>query len=804
MRRIFVLGFFAFLPVLFAACASDERPVLNISALTGITPGIEFDRVVTDLIVNVQGSERSIARAESVAVQGLSYARGFGIAEFSDLPAGDYTVRVTLRYKGRDLVVQRRSFYFGDLNLSVRVVLDRDCIDVACPGAGGSPALSACLQGICVDPRCDPADATTHSYCSTVEFCGPSSECDAVASCATNNCIGNFCITEPITSGPEACADGLWCNPTATTDACQPIPTEVVGDGGTPADLGVCGLVCFVEGNECVTGYWECASGTPVCTGFVFQPSGTSCDEGVCDGAGNCGPEPTSMLTVTPMALAMLEHSNEEERDLTIRVTSSATESVPLEIRSTTPTICTVSADSMARTTITPSEFGEDIALGVMPVDDDVLTGGRDCQIAITLDGVMTTRSVRIVDTDVVRAPIEDLEELTATSGLGQGQFLSIDPTGDNVAFSWDVATVERAASSNTVIVTWNRVANSVAIVGKVGDELPNASSYSPTLGPDGWLAYLSYASNLVDEGETTTENSEDLDVFVEQIGVAGSRRRIPYAIAGERRIPTALPIFARTSPVLLYTQTVDGLTQVFTLDLATNTTELQSADELGVAFDGDSVSLGISENGRFVSFVSTAGPDGPFIGDDAGYRGFIRDRMTGELVMLSDSAIGDVDSFLNSAVSGYIRDDGQFLVAVDGPLAAGDTNDVNDVYAVAPFATPIAITPLLSAFAAPETITVRPGYFANGRIASYSTSDFAGIRETKARRAAFWGVVTDEVTGITRIVGESFVDEATVLDSPSGLAAVSQNALFMAFVDSTIDPGTGEILMSIHLTGGF
>jgi hypothetical protein len=131
--------------------------------------------------------------------------------------------------------------------------------------------------------------------------------------------------------------------------------------------------------------------------------------------------------------------------------------------------------------------------------------------------------------------------------------------------------------------------------------------------------------------------------------------------------------------------QTVGGLTQVFTLDLATNTTELQSADDLGAAFEGNSVSLGISENGRFVTFVSTAGPDGPFTGDDAGYRGFIRDRMTGELVMLSDSAIGDVDSFLTTAVSGYIRDDGQLLVAVDGALAAGDTNDVGDVYVVAP-----------------------------------------------------------------------------------------------------------------------
>jgi hypothetical protein len=293
MRRLFVSIFLAFLPVLFAACASDERPVLNISALTGIVPGIEFDRVVTELVVNVQGSERSVARAESVATPGLSYARGFDIAEFPGLPAGEYTVRVTLRSKGRDVVVQRRSFRFGELDLSVRVVLDRDCIDVACPGAGGSAALSACLQGICVDPRCDPADASTHQYCSTVEFCGPSSECDAVAACATNNCIGNFCITESLASGPNACAEGLWCNPAATGDACQSIPTEAVGDGGAPADLGVCGLVCFVDGNECLTGYWECASGTPVCTGFVFEPSGTSCDDGVCDGAGNCGPAST-------------------------------------------------------------------------------------------------------------------------------------------------------------------------------------------------------------------------------------------------------------------------------------------------------------------------------------------------------------------------------------------------------------------------------------------------------------------------------------------------------------------------------
>jgi hypothetical protein len=275
---------------LLAACSESNGHELLVNVRTSLVPGPEFNRVVIDLMTTGAVSDRVVVQAEAVAFFGRPFARGAGVATLPNVASGDYTVRATLyRPDGTRLVEQRLRFQLEG-NQAVTLYLDRECVDVECPSPGGSAALAACLQGTCVDPRCNPDDPSTREFCPGVTFCNTSAECGAVAPCATNVCASGLCIAEPLETGEGACADGLWCDPAATENACQLVPDSTLpGDAGTP-DLGVCGTICFLDGNVCETGYWNCdAGGEPVCTGFVFAPAGTSCGGGgVCDGAGTC------------------------------------------------------------------------------------------------------------------------------------------------------------------------------------------------------------------------------------------------------------------------------------------------------------------------------------------------------------------------------------------------------------------------------------------------------------------------------------------------------------------------------------
>lgn len=294
MRSI-LWGLCAFAFSILSACS--DSPTLVVSVATGLVPGPEFTVVLTDV---VSASDTEVGHAFAEARFGDSFSRGRQVASFDVAEAGEFVVRVRLlRANGTFLIERRvRVNVTGDYALVVH--LTRDCLGVECPAPGGSAALTECLHGQCVDPRCAPP---SREFCPEVLFCNDASECSATAACADAVCTTGIC-EEEITI--DACATGAYCNPDV---GCLPF-VEEMGDGGMPmtdagmldADVGVdgsvvdasdggivCNTVCTPEADPCYVGYWECSGESPVCARLVPKRSGTDCGDGlVCDAVGAC------------------------------------------------------------------------------------------------------------------------------------------------------------------------------------------------------------------------------------------------------------------------------------------------------------------------------------------------------------------------------------------------------------------------------------------------------------------------------------------------------------------------------------
>lgn len=293
-----------------AACSAEHGgAVLSVAVATGLVPGPEFTYVQTE-VSSASAGASALPLHEARAIFTDEYARGRNVAQFRSMSAGTYVVVVRLlRTDGTALVSRRVQIELsGDYSLVVH--LTRDCVGAVCPLASGSPALSECLAGSCVDPRCNPPDP---AYCPNVTFCLRDEDCAPSAACAQSVCSGGICEAQPI---ENACPLLAYCDPTpvtggcvgvveadagrqdatlvdagagdATVDAEIGIDMQGASDAGPPMDLGpasdagpLCGTICTVESDPCLFGYWDCAaSGSPVCTEINFKPEGSPCGGG--------------------------------------------------------------------------------------------------------------------------------------------------------------------------------------------------------------------------------------------------------------------------------------------------------------------------------------------------------------------------------------------------------------------------------------------------------------------------------------------------------------------------------------------
>lgn len=187
-------------------------------------------------------------------------------------------------------LIQRRTRVRIAGNFALRVHITPNCISVMCPSPGGNAGYSECLDGHCVDPRCNPPST---DYCEGVEFCGTTADCRETSACAEATCIDSICDAAPLDG---ACSDLEWCDP-LVGQGCEPL---LVNDGGMDADGGLdggdaavdagvaCSATCIDPTDVCRFGTIDCTGESPTCVPLLVR-TGAICGDGrVCDPSGAC------------------------------------------------------------------------------------------------------------------------------------------------------------------------------------------------------------------------------------------------------------------------------------------------------------------------------------------------------------------------------------------------------------------------------------------------------------------------------------------------------------------------------------
>ncbi|MBK8171243.1 MAG: hypothetical protein IPK60_12975 [Sandaracinaceae bacterium] len=288
-----VFAFFVVCGAVMSACSTNESSIV-VEVVSGIVPGAQFTHVtVSRVLPNAGVGTMPIDPHDIAATFGQDYAHGFRVATFDAVPHGEHTIEVLL-YKENGLLLMRRRVRVqtsGDFVL--RVHITPNCIGVTCPSPGGNAGLSECLDGHCVDPRCNPP---SREFCDAITFCNSEGDCAATSSCAEATCIDGICDAAPLDG---ACPDTQWCDP-AVGAGCE---TRALVDGGIDADASMdggtddaaapdagplCGSTCVDPDNTCLFGVVDCEGATPVCNATLVR-TGTVCGAGrVCDVSGAC------------------------------------------------------------------------------------------------------------------------------------------------------------------------------------------------------------------------------------------------------------------------------------------------------------------------------------------------------------------------------------------------------------------------------------------------------------------------------------------------------------------------------------
>lgn len=282
-----------------AACGGDEGVALSVNVVTSIVPQAEFSYVqIQDLAPTPLYSPSDVLDTiRKDAFFGQDYVHGVRVAAFDNITPGEHLISVSLLRADTTILISRRVRVTFDRDFVLNVHLTPDCVGVVCPSPAGSPALSECLGGQCVDERCIPPDG---EFCPEVSFCNSEEDCPMpVVDCASRTCVDGVCgiATAGTCDAGEYCDPARGCVSLVVPDAGMPddsgldagIPDADVADGGTMPDGAVCGSVCVLPDEPCRGGVISCAGGTATCVPYIVQPVGSSCGENkVCDIHGAC------------------------------------------------------------------------------------------------------------------------------------------------------------------------------------------------------------------------------------------------------------------------------------------------------------------------------------------------------------------------------------------------------------------------------------------------------------------------------------------------------------------------------------
>jgi hypothetical protein len=429
------------LSLIAAACASPTS-TLEVRVYTGLVAGPEF-RIVQTSVIEAAPTSGELLASEALAHFGNDFARGRAVATYS-LAHGEYRVRVRLLRPSGELLVERivALSIHGDTVLPVH--LTRDCVGVTCPAVGGSPSLSTCLAGRCVDPSCS---VDRPEACPTFAFCREASDCSAASSCAAAICERGICSQQALVA---SCAENQWCNPDVGA-GCQPL----MPDEPAPS---VCGTICTEAATPCQFGYWNCASGAPICTLLQNRPRGFVCDVGrSCDVEGECVATPTGTpgVIVAPISGLVTSEAggtasfaivlaSEPLADVTIGLSSSdptegSTMSASVTFSRATwnlaQTIVVTGVDdgvtdgSVPYSIVTSSAASSDPNYAGLNADDVLLTNVDDESPGLTFD----TSSIAVAETGVtaefsIRLTVEPSAPVTISLSVDDSTEISASP----------------------------------------------------------------------------------------------------------------------------------------------------------------------------------------------------------------------------------------------------------------------------------------------------------------------------------------------------------------------------------------
>ncbi|HET8944260.1 MAG TPA: calcium-binding protein [Dehalococcoidia bacterium] len=276
---------------------------------------------------------------------------------------------------------------------------------------------------------------------------------------------------------------------------------------------------------------------------------------------------------------------------------------------------------------------------------------------------------------------------VSVTGGAGDGTSYvpAISADGRYVAFASSASNlVAGDANGVTDVFVRDRVAGTTALVSVDGaGNQGNNPSYESSLSADGrFVAFRSASDNLV-PGDT---NKAD-DVFVRD-RLAGTTTRVSLANDGSQsNRNNYAPGISSDGRFVVFWSSASNLVagdtnhkdDVFVRDTLAGTTVRASVSSAGAEADGRSNDAAISGDGRFVTFRSHASN---LVAGDTNTTGdvFVNDLSTGatELVSASGGVSGD-------GISGYpdINHDGSLVVfrSAASNLVSGDTNGAVDVF---------------------------------------------------------------------------------------------------------------------------
>jgi Ca2+-binding RTX toxin-like protein len=221
-----------------------------------------------------------------------------------------------------------------------------------------------------------------------------------------------------------------------------------------------------------------------------------------------------------------------------------------------------------------------------------------------------------------------------------------------------------------------------------------NGGSYFGDVSHDGrYVVFMSDATNLLDLDGNDDNGAND--IFLRDMAT-GALARVSLTDAdGQINGHSSDAAVSDNGRYVVFTSAASNLIagpssghdQIFIRDTVANTTKIVSAATGAIQGDGDSSSADVSANGRYVVFTSES--DDLVAGDVNGLSDvFLRDMVTGSMVMLSKAASGGVSN--GASNDAHISADGRYVTFTSAAsnLTPGDSNNTADIFRVSLFAT--------------------------------------------------------------------------------------------------------------------